>query len=70
MNIYLKTIFVIAFSLMLTFGLTNFVFESDRPQLKPRNAIIFERAISIVVGSKGEPVKEGVDPTPPPSIYY
>lgn len=70
MNIYLKTGVILVFSLLLTFGLTGFVFESDVPELKPKARKIFERTTSTVVGSKGEPVKEGVDPTPPPSIYY
>lgn len=70
MNIYLKTGVILVFSLILTFGLTGLVFESDAPAFKPTAARIFDRTTSIVVGSKGEPVKEGVDPTPPPSIYY
>lgn len=70
MNIYLKTGVILVFSLMLTFGLTGFVFEPDVPQFKPTVARIFETTTSVIIGSKGEPVKEGVDPTPPPSIYY
>lgn len=70
MNTYLKTGVILVFSLILTFGLTGFVFESDVPELKPKARRIFETTTSVIIGSKGEPVKEGVDPTPPPSIYH
>lgn len=69
-EVYIKTFAVIFGSIIITLVLTIFLFESDSPTVKPNVARIFTRISDTVIGSEGKPVVSGVDPTPPPSIYY
>lgn len=69
-KLYLKTSAVLIFSFLFTFLLTKFVFYEEKPKLRPEFTRISERILRPIIGSKGEPIKAGVDPTPPASIYY
>lgn len=68
--ILLKTSGSLIFSFLLTLFLTQYVFYPDSPTRRPVFTNLSERISSPIIGSKGEPIKPGVDPTPPPGIYY
>lgn len=52
----------------VSFGLTKVAFYEERPVMRPKFAQITDRIISLFIGSRGEPVQLGLDPTPPPGI--
>ena len=68
-NFYLKTAAVLVFSFLFTFLLTRLVFFEEKAKLRPGFVRVTERILQPIIGSKGEPVEVGVDPTPPASIY-
>ena len=68
MNVYLKTGLSLLLSFIIVFGLTKIVFYPDRPEIREDFNIILDRATSPIIGGTGEPVREGVDPTPPNAI--
>lgn len=70
LKIFLKTVAGLGVSFLLTIVITKFVFYPEYPEARTEFVRIFDRITSPVIGSKGEPVKAGVDVTPPPSIYY
>lgn len=67
---YLKTAATLIFSLVIALALTKTVFYEEQATLRPDFMQLFERLSSPVVGSKGEAIEPGVDPTPPSTIYY
>lgn len=67
---YIKTAGVIIGSIIITFVLTTFLLERESPQLKPGFIKFTARISDPIIGSEGKPVTGGIDPTPPPTIYY
>lgn len=70
LKVLLKTVISLGVSFVLTIVITKFVFYPELPEVRAEFAMIFDRAASPVIGAKGEPVQQGVDVTPPASIYY
>lgn len=68
-EVLVKTGVSVGLSLVLVFILTNTVFYPESPQVRENFTRAVDRLASPIIGYKGEPVREGVDPTPPPSIY-
>lgn len=67
---YIKTAGVILGSIIITLVLTTFLLDSESPKLKPGFIKLSSRISDPLIGSEGKPVMSGVDPTPPPAIYY
>lgn len=69
-QVYIKTGVAIVGSIIITFVLMTFLFENNTPTVKPGFSRFVNRVTNTIVGSPGEPVLVGIDPTPPPTIYY
>ncbi|MBI2028822.1 hypothetical protein HYT02_00185 [Candidatus Gottesmanbacteria bacterium] len=67
---YIKTTGVILGSIIITLLLTTFLLERESPQLKPGFIKLTARISDPIIGSEGKPIMAGVDPTPPPAIFY
>ncbi len=69
-NVYFKTGLVLVSSFVITFAVTQFVFYPETQEFRPQFVKLFNRITGPVIGGSGDPIQPGVDPTPPPSIYY